>query len=68
MILLYGRLEILKRYLKQPEKPITIKEIMTTYSVAYATARSDLLSLEKLGYVEKRKVGKELIFIFKKNR
>lgn len=58
--------EILKQYLKQPEKPITIKEIMTTYSVAYATARSDLLSLEKLGYVEKRKIGKELIFIFNK--
>jgi Uncharacterized conserved protein len=60
------QVEILKQYLKQPEKPITIKEIMTTYSVAYATARSDLLSLEKLGYVEKRKIGKELIFIFNK--
>jgi Fic family protein len=57
--------EILKQYLKQPEKPITIKEIMITYSVAYATARSDLFSLENLGYVEKRKVGKELIFILK---
>jgi Fic family protein len=38
---------------------------MTTYSVAYATARSDLFNLEKLAYVEKRKIGKELIFIFK---
>lgn len=59
------QVEILKQYLKQPEKPITIKEIMTIYSVAYATARSDLLSLEKLGYVEKRKSGKKLIFVFK---
>ena len=58
--------EILKQFLKQPEKPITIKEIVTTYSVAYATARSDLFHLEKLGYVEKRKAGKEFIFIFKK--
>jgi Fic family protein len=57
--------EILKQFLKQPEKPITIKEIVTTYSVAYATARSDLFQLEKLGYVEKRKVGKEYIFVFK---
>jgi Fic family protein len=57
--------EILKQYLKQPEKFITIKEIMTTYNVAYATARSDLFNLEKLGYVEKRKVGKEFIFILK---
>ena len=59
--------EILKKFLKQPEKPITIKEIVTTYSVAYATARSDLLQLEKLGYVEKRKAGKEFIFIYKKD-
>ena len=59
--------EILKQFLKQPEKPISIKEIVTTYSVAYATARSDLFQLEKLGYVERRKVGKGFIFVFKKN-
>jgi len=58
--------EILKQFLKQPEKPVTIKEIVTTYSVAYATARSDLFRLEELGYVDKRKAGKEFIFIFKK--
>ncbi|AKB74425.1 hypothetical protein MSLAZ_1164 [Methanosarcina lacustris Z-7289] len=58
--------EILKQFLKQPEKPVTIKEIVTTYSVAYATARSDLFHLEEMGYVEKRKAGKEFIFIFKK--
>jgi Fic family protein len=58
--------EILKTFLTQPEKPVTIKEIVTTYSVAYATARSDLFQLEKLGYVGKRKAGKEFIFIFKK--
>jgi len=39
---------------------------VTTYSVAYATARSDLFHLEELGYVEKRKAGKEFIFIFRK--
>jgi Fic family protein len=58
--------EILKQFLKQPEKPITIREIVTTYSVAYATARSDLFHLEKLGIVEKSKAGKEFVFIFKK--
>ena len=58
--------EIVKQFLKQPEKPVTIKEIVTTYSVAYATARNDLFQLEKLGYIEKRKVGKEFIFIFKR--
>jgi len=58
---------ILKQFLKQPDKPVTIKEIVTTYSVAYATARSDLFQLEKLGYVYKNKVGKEFIFVFKWN-
>ncbi|MDD3043560.1 MAG: Fic family protein, partial [Methanosarcinaceae archaeon] len=59
------QVEILKQFLKQPEKPVTIKEIVTTYSVAYATARSDLFHLEELGYIEKKKAGKEFIFIFK---
>ncbi|AGF98465.1 Fic family protein [Methanosarcina mazei] len=58
--------EILKQFLKKPEKPVTIKEIVTTYSVAYATARSDLFRLEELGYVEKRKAGKEFIFVYKR--
>lgn len=57
--------DILKHYLKEPDKLFTIKEVMTTYSVAYATARNDLFSLEKLGYVEKIKAGKKLIFILK---
>ncbi|WP_440948659.1 hypothetical protein ACSAZL_10745 [Methanosarcina sp. T3] len=38
---------------------------MNTYSVGYATARSDLFRLEELGYVEKKKAGKEFIFMFK---
>jgi Fic family protein len=58
--------EIFKQFLKEPEKPVTIKEIVTTYSVAYATARSDLFQLEKLGYLEKRKAGKGFIFIFRR--
>jgi Fic family protein len=57
---------IIKRFLKEPEKHVTIKEIVTTFNVAYATARSDLFLLEKLGYVEKRKVGKGFIFVSKK--
>lgn len=57
---------IIKRFLKEPEKRITIKEIETTFNVAYATARSDLFFLEKLGYVEKRRVGNGFVFISKK--
>ncbi|ABN58041.1 MULTISPECIES: Fic family protein [Methanoculleus] len=57
--------EIIKSLIKHPDKPITIKEIVETYRVAYGTARSDLFRLEELGYLAKRKSGKEYIFIFR---
>ncbi|WP_459202108.1 Fic family protein [Methanococcus sp. CF] len=58
--------EILKEILKTPENIITIKEIVTTYNVAYATGRADLNHLVELGYLEKKKAGKEFIYILKK--
>ena len=57
--------EIIKSLIKKPDKPITIKEIVETYRVAYGTARNDLFRLEELGYLAKRKSGKEYIFIFR---
>lgn len=57
--------EIIKSLIKSPDKPITIKEIIETYHVAYATARNDLFHLEKSGYLLKQKSGKEYIFIFR---
>ncbi|KAF5087174.1 Fic/DOC family protein [anaerobic digester metagenome] len=57
--------EIIKSLIKKPDKPITIKEIVETYRVAYGTARNDLFHLEKLGYLAKQKSGKEYIFIFR---
>ena len=58
--------EILKEILKTPENIITIKEIVTTYNVAYATGRADLNHLVDLGYLEKKKAGKEFVYILKK--
>jgi Fic family protein len=57
--------EIIKFLIKNPDKPITIKEITETYRVAYGTARSDLLHLENKGLLSKQKAGKEYIFIFR---
>lgn len=57
--------EIIKSLIKNPDKPITIKEIVETYRVAYGTARNDLFHLEELGYLAKQKSGKEYIFIFR---
>ncbi len=57
--------EIVKSLIKNPGKPVTIKEIVETYRVAYGTARNDLFHLEELGYLAKQKSGKEYIFIFR---
>ena len=56
---------IIKSLIKNPDKPITIKEMRETYQVAYATARQDLFHLEQLGYLLRKKAGKEYIFIFR---
>ena len=58
---------IIKSLAKNPDKPITIKEMREReiYQVAYATARQDLFFLEQLGYLSRKKAGKEYIFIFR---
>lgn len=60
--------EILKQFIKNPEKIFDIQEIMTTYGVVYQTARSDLLHLAKLGYLEKTKIQKKYVFKFRENK
>lgn len=57
--------DILGRFMKHPEEPVTIKEIMETYQVAYGTARNDLFHLADEGYLIKGKSGKEIMFSFK---
>ena len=60
--------EILKEFIKEPEKGFDIGEIMISYNVAYDTARTDLLHLEKLGYIEKLIDQKKFVFrLIKKN-
>lgn len=54
--------EILKGFMWYPEKNFVIKEIMTTYNVAYDSARNDLLHLTELGYLEKVKIKNKFIF------
>jgi Fic family protein len=54
--------EILKNFIKNSEKRVFIREIMSTWGVVYETARSDLMLLEKLGYVEKIMIKHKLYF------
>lgn len=60
--------EILKDFIKNPEKLFVISEIVNSYNVAYDTARNDLLHLAKLGYLEKIKDQKKFMFKLSKNK
>jgi len=60
--------EILKDFLKNPEKMFVVNEILTTYGVVYQTARNDLLHLTQLGYLEKTKIQKKFVFKLSKKK
>jgi Fic family protein len=60
--------EVLKEFIKEPEKGFVVNEIMLSYGVAYDTARNDLLYLTKLGYLEKVKIQKKFVFKLSKNK
>jgi len=60
--------EILKRFIKDPEKSFVVREIMGVYGIAYDTARTDLLYLAKLGYLEKMKVQNKFVFNLSKDK
>jgi Fic family protein len=54
--------EILKEFIKNPEKTFVISEVKNTYGIAYDTARNDLSHLAYIGYVEKIKIKKKFVF------
>lgn len=58
------QVEILKRMMQNPDRPMTIKAVSGQYDIAYATARSDLYGLVDRGYCVKRKVGREYLFFY----
>jgi Fic family protein len=60
--------EILKEFIKVPDKGFIISEIVSSYNVAYDTARTDLLHLVKLGYLELIKDQKKFIFKLSKKK
>ncbi len=61
------QVEIIFKIQKEKHKMFTIKEVQNTYNIVYQTARTDLLKLEKLGFLFQKKSGKKLLF-FKSNR
>jgi Fic family protein len=58
------QLQLLKLFHDDLEKVLSIKEVQNRYGVVYQTARTDLMSLEKLGLIKSSTSGKKkLIFL-----
>lgn len=57
------QLDILEEIIENPKKKFTIKYIVNSYGVAYATARNDLNIFAGCGILQKKKAGKEFIYI-----
>lgn len=57
------QLGILEEIIKNPKKKFTIKYIVNSYGVAYATARNDLNIFAEFGILQKKKAGKEFIYV-----
>jgi len=53
---------LLHEALKTLERVYTIRQHEGTHHVTYATARSDLLGLEEMGFLSKSRQGKKLVF------
>jgi len=62
-LLNHRQLALLNRALKKPHSVFYVESHRSSHNVAYQTARTDLLKLEELGLLEKRKRGKVFVFM-----
>jgi Fic family protein len=53
---------LLLHSVRHPGWLYTVREHQTSHQVTYETARSDLLALERAGYLVKKKIGKKFVF------
>lgn len=58
----HRQLALINRALKRPESVFSIESHRGSHNVTYDTARTDLLKLEKMGLLEKKKIGKAFAF------
>lgn len=63
----FRQAEILKDFIKHPDRLYTISEIAGKYRVSLPTARSDLFGLEDTGKVRKIRDGKKWVFFFNRS-
>jgi len=61
------QIEILRNIFNNDERIITISEVQEEFNVVYQTARTDLLNLEKMGYLDLKTRGKKMLFFKSEN-
>ena len=59
----HRQVEIIRNALKYPGQRYTFGSHQKSHNVVYQTARTDLLNLGERGVLEKRKKGKQMIFV-----
>lgn len=59
----HRQVAVIRHALKHPGQRYTVASHQKSHNVAYQTARTDLLNLGARGILEKRKKGKQLVFI-----
>ncbi len=58
------QLYLLRLFTENPNKIMTINELQNTFNVVYQTARTDLLDMVNLGFLDKKTLGKKkLLFL-----
>jgi Fic family protein len=54
--------EIIKDLINNEEQALSINEIQNKFGIVYQTARTDLLTLTEMGYLESKNIGKKLVY------
>jgi len=60
----FRQAEILRDMIKNRGGSVSVREIASKFNVVHQTARTDLLSLAERGFIDCRKVGNKLFFVY----
>jgi Fic family protein len=63
----HRQVDLIRHALKHPFSHYAIESHRTSHNVVYQTARTDLLDLESRGVIEKRMVGRKMVFVAPKD-
>ena len=56
---------LLREFTESPEKMMTINEVKNIFNVVYQTARTDLLGLVEIGFLEVNRLEKKKLLFFR---